>query len=68
MELLADPFNDRVVKEEHRPPARPLSAKLMYPNQTNTTHLPDLKAIRKHLEAHGRIGRAELIKLINDVT
>lgn len=67
MELLADPFNDRVVKLEQRPPARPLSAKLMYPNQTNT-HLPDFKAIRKHLEAHGRIGRAELIKLINDVT
>jgi hypothetical protein len=65
--LLADPFNDRKIKEVPRPPARPLPAKVMYPYQTYS-HLPDFKAVRKHLEAHGRIGRAELSKLIIDVT
>jgi hypothetical protein len=39
----------------------------MYPNP-NKVDVPDIIALRKHLLLEGKIGRAELIKLIKDVT
>lgn len=67
MEPLPDPYNDRVMKAVAIPPSRPLSAKLMYPDSSKPD-VPDFQAIRKHLVAQGTIGRAELVKLIKDVT
>jgi len=76
MEPLADPYNDRVVKTVPIPPSRPLSQKLMYPDASKEKildHLgkptvPNLQVVRKHLVDQGTIGRAELMKLIMDVT
>lgn len=78
MEPLSDPYNDRVIKTVAIPPSRPLTTKLMYPDQCNPPSLfiyskakpdvPDYQAVRKHLVAQGTIGRAELVKLIKDVT
>ena len=78
MEPLPDPYNDRVMKAVAIPPCRPLSAKLMYPDSSMIPlsiikckakpEVPDFQAIRKHLVAQGTIGRAELVKLIKDVT
>ena len=67
MEPLSNPLNDRVVLTEQPPPHRPLTLKLMYPYH-NKPEVPDVDAVRKHLVSGGRIGRAELIKLVKDTT
>jgi serine/threonine-protein phosphatase 2B catalytic subunit len=78
MEPLSDPMNDRVVKSVPIPPHRPLTAKLMYPDSSKEAldhiyplgkpDVPNVATIRKHIVDQGTIGRAELIKLIRDVT
>ena len=57
MEPLADPYNDRVVKTVPIPPSRPLSQKLMYPDESKPSFndplgkptIPNLQVVRKHL-------------------
>ena len=76
MEALADPMGDRVVKTVKPPPQRPLFPKMMYNNPCNQDicdllakpDVPNLQIVRQHLVDQGTVGRAELVKLVKDVT
>lgn len=65
MEPLADPKNDRQVKDVEPPPAKPLSLELLYPNGPDEA--PDYKALRDHLKKEGRIRKEDCLDIIKKV-
>ncbi|XP_053993460.1 uncharacterized protein LOC128884241 [Hylaeus volcanicus] len=65
MESLADPKEDRVVKEVKPPPAKPLSDELLFPNNNR---VPDWKTLKKHFEKEGRLSTQHCLELIRAVS
>lgn len=65
MEPLADPKNDRQVKDVEPPPAKPLSLELLYPNGPDEA--PDYKVLRDHLKKEGRIRKEDCLDIIKKV-
>ncbi len=61
VELLPDPFDDRVIKEVQPPPHLPLSHNKMFP----TKDIPDWKAIRHFIAIEGRIDKQCLLELLS---
>ena len=60
VELLPDPFEDRVIKEVSPPPHLPLPRNKLFPKP----NLPDWKLIRHHLAIEGRLDKPCLLELL----
>eukprot|EP01071_Lankesteria_metandrocarpae_P003049 Lankesteria_metandrocarpae@DN271_c0_g1_i1.p1 len=68
MEPLADPKEDRVVKEVEPPPAKPISDEVLYPFGGT---VPDWRALKSHVFKEGRVSKETcltLIKRVCDIT
>ena len=60
VELLPDPFEDRVIKEVSPPPHLPLPRNKLFPKP----NLPDWKLVRHHLAIEGRLDKPCLLELL----
>lgn len=69
MDPIADPKNDRVVKDVEPPPAKPLTSQLLFPEGVSGP--PDWKCLKTHIFREGRVLKThclELIKRVSDIT
>eukprot|EP00914_Ancora_sagittata_P020931 GHVO01041156.1.p1 GENE.GHVO01041156.1~~GHVO01041156.1.p1 ORF type:complete len:506 (-),score=68.72 GHVO01041156.1:136-1653(-) len=66
MDPLADPKNDRVVKDIEPPPSQYLSDALLFPN--GPSELPDWKALKSHLIREGRVTKEHCLDIISKVS
>lgn len=65
MEPLADPVGDRAVPTHPPPPARPLSAELLFPNNDG---VPSVPVLRDHLLREGRLSKDTLLTIVQKCT
>lgn len=59
-----DPIKDRTVVEVPPPPARPISADLLWIKDAKGNKLPDWKVLKDHLFKEGRLHKEDLLELI----